>query len=75
MSSTEDRLRKIIADNLDLDREFDFSTQFSETGITSLDAVAFYKLVNEEFALGLVAEECLQFRTLQDLVAHIDARG
>ena len=75
MSATEDRLRKIISDNLDLDHEPNFSAQFSETGVSSVEAVAFYKLVNDEFDLGLTAEDCLQFKTLQELVAHIDARG
>ena len=75
MSSTVDRLKNIIADNLDLDHEPDFNAQFSEAGLSSVQAIAFYKVVNEEFGLGLVADDCEQFRTLQDLVAFIDARS
>ena len=75
MSATVDRLRKIIANSFDLDHEPDFNGQFSETGVSSVEAVAFYKSVNDEFGLGLVAEDCLQFKTLQELVAYIDARG
>ncbi len=75
MASTKERISKIIADSFDLDHEPDFNAQFSDVGISSVEAVAFYKSVNEEFDLGLVAEDCLQFKTLQDLVAHIDARG
>lgn len=75
MASTVDRLNKIIADNLDLDGEPDFNAQLSDTGISSLEAVAFYKVVNEEFGLGLVEEDCLQFKTFGELAAHIDARG
>lgn len=75
MASTVDRLKKIIADNFDLDHDPDFSAQFSEVGVSSVEAVAFYKEVNDTFGLGLVAEDCQQFRTLQDLVAYIDARA
>ena len=75
MSSTEDRLKKIIADNLDLDHEPDFNAQFSQAGVSSVQAIAFFKVVNDEFGLGLAAEDCLKFKTLQNLVEHIDARG
>ncbi|MCY3856992.1 MAG: acyl carrier protein [Rhodospirillales bacterium] len=75
MSSTETRLRTLIRDNLDLDHEPDFDRAFSEVGVSSIDAVAFYKLVNNEYQLNMVAEDCLQFRTLRDLVAHIDSRA
>ncbi len=75
MSSTEDRLRKIINDNFDLDHEPDFDRAFSETGVSSVDAVAFFKLVNDEFDLKMAAEDCLQFQTLREVVAYIDARA
>lgn len=75
MASTEDRLRQLISDNLDLDREPDFDRAFSDAGVSSVEAVAFFKLVNDEFDLSMKAEDCLQFRTLRDLVAHIDARA
>jgi len=64
MSSTEDRLRKTINEDLDLDHEPDFDRAFSEAGVSSLDAVAFFKLVNQEFDLKMAAEDCLQFQNL-----------
>ncbi len=75
MSSTEDRIRAIINDNLDIDREPSFDAKLVESGVSSVDCVSFFKLVNEEFNLGLAAEECRQFETLRDLVTFIDARG
>ena len=75
MASTADRLKKIVADNFELDHEPNFNAQFGDIGVSSVEAVAFYKEVNDEFGLGLVAEDCLQFKTLQDLVSYIDARG
>ena len=75
MSSTEDRLRNLINNNLDLDHEPDFDRSFAEAGVSSLDAIAFFKLVNQEFDLGLAAEECAQFETLTDLASFINARA
>jgi acyl carrier protein len=75
MSSTETRLRTIISDSFDLDHEPDFDRAFSDAGISSVEAVAFYKTVNQEFDLNMVAEDCLQFKTLRELVTYIDARA
>ncbi len=72
MASTQDRIRKIIADNLSVGREPDFDAKLVDSGVSSVDCIAFFKIVNEEFGLGLVAEECRQFETLNQLVAHID---
>jgi acyl carrier protein len=75
MASTEDRLRQIVNDNFDLDHEPDFDRAFDETGVSSVEAVAFFKQVNDEFDLKMAAEDCLQFRTLRDVVAYIQARA
>ena len=75
MTSTQDRLKQLIDEHLDLDHEPDFGAQLSDSGVSSVDAVAFFKEVNQAFSLGLAAEDCLQFQTLGDLVAHIDARA
>ncbi len=75
MSNTADRLGTLIRDNLDLDHDPDLDAKFSDVAISSVEAVAFFKLVNEEFSLGLVAEQCRQFETLRQLVDFIDARG
>ena len=75
MSSTEARLRTLISDSLDLDHDPDFDRAFSDAGVSSVDAVAFFKMVNQEFELNLVAEDCLQFKTLRELVTYIDARA
>ena len=75
MSSTESRLRTLINDNLDLDHDPDFDRSFGDAGVSSVDAVAFFKLVNEEFDLKMVAEDCQQFKTLRELVTYIDARA
>ena len=75
MATTEDRIRQIIADNIDADREPDFDAKLVDSGVSSVDCIAFYKLINEEFNLGLVAEECRQFETLNQLVEHINQKA
>ena len=75
MSSTEDRLKQLVNDHLDLGHEPDFDAQLRESGVSSVDAVAFFKEVNREFGLGLQAEECLQFNTVRDLIAYIDSHA
>ena len=75
MSSTEARLRTLINENLDLEHDPDFDRPFSDAGVSSVDAVAFFKMVNQEFDLKMVAEDCLQFQTLRELVTFIDARA
>lgn len=75
MASTEDRIRKIIADNIDDEREVNFDATLADSGASSVECITFYKVVNNEFGLGLAANECLQFKTLRDLVTFIDARG
>ncbi len=75
MSSTQDRLTQLIDEHLDLGRDPDFDAQLGDSGVSSVDAVAFFKEVNNVFSLSLQPEDCLQFKTLRDLVAYIDAQG
>ena len=75
MPSTADRLATLIADNFDSDDEVNFNSDFSDLGISSVDAISFFKLVNDEFDLGLAPEECSRFKNLSALVAFIDERA
>lgn len=56
MATTADRIRKLIADNLEVDGQpiavpDDLNLNLSEAGVSSVDIVAFGKLVAEEFNL------------------------
>ena len=75
MAATQDHINEIIAKTLSLDREPDFNASFGESDVTSMEAVAFFKLVNEEFGLDMAIEDFAKFQTLQDIVDHINARG
>ncbi len=75
MASTVDRIKQLIDEHLDLGRDADFDAQLADSEVSSIDAVAFFKEVNREFNLELEAEDCLQFKTLQQLVTYIDDRN
>lgn len=75
MPSTTERLTALINDNFDLDKEPNFDATFSDSGISSIDAIAFFKLVDDEFGLGLKANDCRQFQTLQEVADFINERS
>ena len=75
MSSTENRLKKLADEHLGLGSDPDFDAQLADSGVSSVDAVAFFKEVNSAFGLSLQAEECLQFKTLRLLADYIDANA
>ena len=75
MSSTEDRIKQLVDEHLDLGPDPDFDAHLGEAGVSSVDAVAFFKEVNQAFDLSLAPEDCLQFKTLRTLATYIDARA
>ena len=75
MSSAEDRLKQLADEHLDLGSNPDFDAHLGEAGVSSVDAVAFFKVVNDEFSLSLAPQDCLQFKTLRLLADYIDARA
>ena len=75
MSATEDRLKQLINDHLDLGRDPDFDAPFNETGVSSVDAIAFFKEVSKEFNLPFTAAEFAQCPTLREVAKYIDSQG
>jgi len=75
MSATEDRLNQLINDHLDLGRDPDFDAPFNESGVSSVDAVAFFKEVSKEFNLPFSVAEFAKCPTLREVVNYIDSRS
>ena len=73
MSTTEARLRTLAGQHLGLDREPNFDGTLADSGVSSLNAVAFMKLVEKEFNLSISADQWAGIGTLRRLVDHIDA--
>lgn len=75
MSATEDRLKQLINDHLDLGRDADFDAPFNETGVSSVDAIAFFKEVSKEFNLAFTPAEFASCPTLREVVNYIDSHS
>ncbi len=75
MTSTEDRIRKLAQENLDLGRELELDNTFSESEVTSMDAVAFIKVVNQEFDVSIPPEDLAQIQTFRNLVEYLDTHA
>ncbi|WP_420441461.1 acyl carrier protein [Candidatus Palauibacter sp.] len=66
------RLGELVKENLDLDRELQWDGGLADSGVSSLDAVAFKKVVEKEFGIS-IPPEC--FDTLRKLAAYIDSQA
>ena len=80
MASTAARIRAIISENLEIDGQSidlpeDLNISLVETGVSSMDLVAFAKLVSKEFNVTLTIEHCTQFKSVQEFVDYIDSQG
>ena len=75
MATTNERLKELVDEHLDLGHEADFDAKFSDSGVSSVDAVAFIKVVNQEFNLTIPPEKVAQMETLGDLAGYLGANA
>lgn len=76
MASTEERVRQLVSENLEVDGQplnlsEDLNTGLTELGVSSLDIVAFAKLVSKEFNISFTIEDCETVNTLQKLIDYL----
>ncbi|MCY3752146.1 MAG: acyl carrier protein [Gammaproteobacteria bacterium] len=76
MATTEERVRQLVSDNLEVDGQplnlsADLNTGLTELGVSSLDVVAFAKLVSKEFNITFTIEDCETVNTIQKLIDHL----
>lgn len=79
MPTTEERIRKLISDNLEVDGQpidpaMPLDTKMSDTGISSTDLVAFAKVLQDEFGIQFSIEDCSPDPTLGGLVSAVNAK-
>ena len=79
MASTEDRIRTLVAENLEVDGKplpepVDFSTGLTDVGVSSMDIVAFAKVVAQDFGVTFTPEACASIKTLDELVKCLDSQ-
>ena len=78
MATTEERLHKLVHDNLDVAHTgegLDLTLNFAAAGVPSAQVVAFAKLVADEFGITVGPEDFAGFNNVGDLVAHINANA
>ena len=74
MAGTETRLRALINEHLALDHEPSLGGGFADSGVSSVDAVAFMRIVEREFNVSIPPEDCGKITTFGKLVAHLDSK-
>ena len=80
MATTEERIRKLVDENLEIDgrplgRPLDLNSSLRDSGVSSVDFVAFAKVVADEFNVSFSPEDCAKYNTIGDLVGALDARS
>lgn len=67
MASVEERIFELAQENLDLGRDPDWDLTFGESDVSSMDAVAFIKLLDQEFGIEIPPEELAEVDTMRKL--------
>ena len=79
MASIEERLRQLADDNLEVDGKplkLDPSKGLFDLGLSSLDIIAFGKVVAREFNVPpFTDEKGAEMKTIGDLIAYLEANA
>lgn len=79
MATTEERIRKLVDDNLQIEgreagQQLNLESSIADAGVSSVAVVAFIKAVGAEFNLELPSEDVAQMSSVRDLINYIDAK-
>ena len=58
-----------------LNRPLDLNSSLRDSGVSSVDFVAFIKVVSQEFDIEFAAEDCANIQSVGELVAFLDAKA
>ena len=80
MAATGDRLISLIADNLEVDGQSiavpeDLNISLLEAGVSSVDLVAFAKLVAQDFNINFAPEHCTSLNSIREVADFIDSQA
>ena len=80
MATTGERIRKLVDENLEVDRRplgwpLDRNSSLRDSGASSVDFVALAKLVAQEFNTSFSAEDYANINSVGELIAFLDARS
>ena len=76
MASSEDRIRTLINENLGVDgSSLDLNLSLSDAGVSSIDLVAFAKVVAGEYGITFTPQDCASLGSVRELIDFIDSRA
>ncbi len=80
MASIEERLRSLIAANLEVDGKpvdasADRSSSLSDLGVSSIDIVSFGRVIQDEFGVRITPECCDDLNTIGQLIDFLEANA
>ena len=80
MASTEERLRQLADENLEVDGQpvgklLDLDKGLADVGVSSMDAVSFAKVLEQEFNVSLLPDKAGEIKTIGDLIAYLEANA
>ncbi len=78
MATNEERLRKLVDDNLEIGsrtagQPLHMEYSLRESGVSSVDFVAFAKIVADEFGVSFNPEDCAKYNTVGELLVRLEA--
>lgn len=80
MPSTEERIRQLVAENLEVDGQpigesLDLNVGLADIGVSSMDIVAFAKVIQQEFSVAFTPQDCAELQTMADVIKFLDANA
>ena len=80
MVSVEERLRELADENLEVDGQpvgkmLDPDKGLADLGVSSMDAVSFAKVLEQEFNVSLLPGKAGEIKTIGDLIAYLEANA
>lgn len=80
MPSTEERVRALIGEHLEVDGKpvdssMPLSSSLVDVGVSSQDVVAFARVVAQEFGANFDPQDCADVTNLGKLIELLDARA
>ena len=80
MASIEERLRQLADENLEVDGQpvgklLDPDKGLADLGVSSMDAVSFAKVLEQEFGVSLLPGKAGEIQTIGELIAYLEANA
>ena len=80
MATIEERLRKLVDDNLEIQGRsagdaLHPESSLRDSGISSVDFVAFSRLVADEFGVSFTPDDCAKYNSVGELIARLESQS